>query len=159
MNKKKQSQLATATKECSNNRSQSIWRRLRAMFGHSCNDLLPSNRVFQHLNLKEFRDLGRQTVPLQKIVGSSGRHLEFDLSFRPLRGKSDRWLRVAQADGSKLPPVALFKVGEAYFIEDGNHRVSVARANGRERIEAYVIEIDPSPLQPEPSCQRLGYRV
>jgi hypothetical protein len=113
----------------------------------------------QHLNLKDTRDLGRQTVPLQKIVGSSGRHLEFDLSFRPLRGRSDRWLRVAQVNSNKLPPVSLFKVGEAYFIEDGNHRVSVAQANGRQSIEAYVIEIDPSPLQPEPSCQRLGYRV
>ena len=159
MNEKNQSQLIKATKECSNNRGQSFWGWLRARFGPKCNDLISSNRVFQHLNLKEHRDLGRQSVPLQKIVGSSGRHLDFDLSFQPLRGRSDRWLRVAQADGNKLPPVALFKVGQAYFIEDGNHRVSVARANGKESIEANVIEIDPSPLQPESSCQRLGYRV
>ncbi len=159
MNEKKKPQLTTTTKVCPNNQGNSFWRWLRTRFGHRCNDLIPSNRILQHLNLKNTRDLGRQTVPLQKIVGSSGRHLEFDLSFKPLRGRRARWLRVAQVNGKKLPPVSLFKVGDAYFIEDGNHRISVAKANGRETIEAYVIEVDPSPLQPESSCQRLGYRI
>jgi hypothetical protein len=40
-----------------------------------------------------------------------------------------------------LPPVELFKVGEVYFVRDGNHRVSVARARGQDFIDAQVTEI------------------
>jgi hypothetical protein len=53
----------------------------------------------------------------------------------------------------------LYKVGEGYLVEDGNHRTSVARTRGEETIRAIVIEIDTSALIPEPSCTRLGYKV
>ena len=39
-----------------------------------------------------------------------------------------------------LPAVELYKIGDAYFVRDGNHRVSVARANDVSHIEAYVTE-------------------
>jgi hypothetical protein len=39
------------------------------------------------------------------------------------------------------PPIEVYKVGDVYFVRDGNHRVSVARANGLTTIEAYVTEI------------------
>jgi hypothetical protein len=39
------------------------------------------------------------------------------------------------------PPIELYKIGEVYFVRDGNHRVSVARANGLNFIEAYVTEL------------------
>jgi hypothetical protein len=35
----------------------------------------------------------------------------------------------------------LFKVGDEYFVEDGNHRVSVARYQGVEMIDAEVVEL------------------
>jgi hypothetical protein len=52
-------------------------------------------------------------------------------------------------DGRGVPPIEVFKVGGAYFVSDGNHRVSVARASGLTDIEAYVTEypIDPG-LEP-----------
>ena len=34
----------------------------------------------------------------------------------------------------------MYKVGEVYFVKDGNHRVSVARERGQEYIDAEVIE-------------------
>jgi hypothetical protein len=34
--------------------------------------------------------------------------------------------------GLDLPAVRLYKVGISYFVEDGNHRVSVARYQGVE---------------------------
>jgi hypothetical protein len=34
-------------------------------------------------------------------------------------------------------------MGDSYFVEDGNHRVSVARYQGVETIEAEVTEIFP----------------
>jgi len=39
-----------------------------------------------------------------------------------------------------VPPVHLYKVGDAYFVLDGNHRVSIAKEMGLEEIEAYVTE-------------------
>jgi hypothetical protein len=41
-----------------------------------------------------------------------------------------------------LPPIELYKMGEMYFVKDGNHRVSVARERGQVFIDAQVIEID-----------------
>jgi hypothetical protein len=132
------------------------------MVKHECNDLVPTNAVLDQLNLDKREDLGIQMVPLHKIVGSTGRFGDFDLKFIPRhRGSEARWMNVVNAidQGHPLPPILLYKVGRAYFIEDGNHRVSVARAAGREWIQAHVIEIDSSALVPEPACQRLGFSL
>jgi hypothetical protein len=93
-----------------------------------------------------------QMIPLDRIVGSVGRHRDFNRSFFPRKGAlMERWARVArQSDTLEgLPPIDVFKVGDVYFVADGNHRVSVARASGWDAIEAYVTEypIDPG-LQP-----------
>jgi hypothetical protein len=37
-----------------------------------------------------------------------------------------------------LPPVSLVQVGDEYFVRDGHHRISVAKAFGQETIEARV---------------------
>lgn len=67
--------------------------------------------------------------------------------------------RNARRNGIDLPPVTLYKVGSVYFVEDGNHRISVARANADQFIKAFVVEIDASTLTAKPSCARLGYKV
>ncbi len=41
------------------------------------------------------------------------------------------------------PPIRLFKIGDAHFVLDGNHRTSIARAQGAETIEAEVCEYAP----------------
>jgi hypothetical protein len=85
--------------------------------------------------------LGKTVVPVEKIVGSVGRFRDFDRTYLPTRSSlQTRWKRVDRAyhRGQELPPVALFKLGEAYFVEDGNHRVSVARYQGVEWIDAEV---------------------
>jgi hypothetical protein len=91
-------------------------------------------------------------VPLDSIVGSVGRYEDFTRDFLPLRDSDkERWARVerlAKDDG--LPPVDLFQIGEAYFVNDGNHRVSVARQAGHSHIEAYVTPVHTRvPLSPE----------
>jgi hypothetical protein len=139
-----------------------FWRKARAWLGKGCNDLLSYREVFVHLKKQPQLNRGIQLVPLNQIVGSTGRSNEFDLAFYPRRDASeDRWVNVAktQYQGRKTPPVLLYKVGEAYFVEDGNHRVSVARANGKITIQANVIEFDVSNLTPEPACTRLGYKL
>jgi hypothetical protein len=40
--------------------------------------------------------------------------------------------------GDPLPPVELIQVGSVYFVRDGHHRISVARAMGQQEIEAVV---------------------
>jgi hypothetical protein len=87
---------------------------------------------------------GIRTVEVQKIVGSVGRCRDFDSSFLPLRvSMSVRWGRVDRAyhQGVELPAVSLYKIGESYFVVDGNHRVSVAHYHGVAAIDAEVVEI------------------
>lgn len=86
---------------------------------------------------------GRTVVKVVRIVGSVGRHREFDHRFMPTRTSAARWKRVALAFHRvcDLPPVCLFRIGEDYFVYDGNHRVSVARYHGVETIEAEVTEL------------------
>jgi hypothetical protein len=86
--------------------------------------------------------LGTRTVPVEKIVGSVGRHEDFDPDFLPAKASLEaRWKRIDRAyhRGEEMPPVVLHKLGEEYFVEDGNHRVSVARFQGVEWIDAVVM--------------------
>ncbi len=141
---------------------RAFWRRLRRALGRRCGDLLPAGEVLALLAGQPQTHLGILVVPLDRVIGSSGRYRDFDLAFDPRRRSSaERWSRIAalRRRGRLLPPVRLFKVGDAYFVEDGNHRVSVARAAGEPTIRASVLEIDPSNLTPEPACTRLGYRL
>jgi|SRR5829696_4092778 len=93
---------------------------------------------------------GIRVVDLEKIVGSVGRGRDFDSSFMPLRAAAgERWKRVDLAfyRDQMLPPVSLYKLGDAYFVEDGNHRVSVARYHGVPDIEANVTELWPARVE------------
>lgn len=86
---------------------------------------------------------GLQTVELERISGSVGRCLDFDGGFLPVCSCTrDRWERVDRAsrEGRFLPPVELYKLGEEYFVADGNHRVSVARHRGSIAVDAVVTE-------------------
>ncbi len=87
--------------------------------------------------------LGGKVVEVSKIVGSVGRYREFDRDFMPVKASlSYKWKRVDRAlrKGEELPAVSLYKIEDAYFVEDGNHRVSVARYQGVEMIDAEVTE-------------------
>jgi hypothetical protein len=88
--------------------------------------------------------LGMREVPVSKIVGSVGRHRDFDRAFLPSKPDlGTRWRRIDEImhRAEELPPVSLYKIGDAYFVQDGNHRVSVARQQGVEMIDAEVIEL------------------
>lgn len=84
---------------------------------------------------------GVQTVPIQSIQGSEGRQYDFDANFRPMYTNNQaRWESVAAARfmGINLPLVELIKLGDIYFVLDGHHRISVARAAGQEHVDAEV---------------------
>jgi hypothetical protein len=88
-------------------------------------------------------DLNRE-VPLTRSSAAWGA-IGIDRSFLPRDEETvERWISVDRAyyAGISLPPVELYKIGSVYFVEDGNHRVSVARAQGQQFVEAHVVEID-----------------
>lgn len=105
-------------------------------------DLLPFEEVRKRLNLSRVVDRGIAEVPLAAIVGSVGRGPEFNRAFLPREGASrERWEDVqGLVDEKGFPPVELYAAGGVYFVLDGHHRVSVARAEGAESIEAHVRE-------------------
>jgi hypothetical protein len=82
-----------------------------------------------------------EVVPLNAVVGTLEPTRNFDSKFRPasnvVRG---RWERVALAHrkGDALPPVVLRRQADGYYVVDGRHRVSVARALGHRDIDAWV---------------------
>jgi hypothetical protein len=95
--------------------------------------------------LKPFgrRYLGLREIPLDALVGTDGRASSFTRDFRPLRSFSRdrlRSLRRAFADGG-FPPIVTVKLGEAYFVIDGHHRVALTRRGGAEMIDADVTEL------------------
>jgi hypothetical protein len=86
-------------------------------------------------------DGGIRTVPLSQIRGSEGRSRYFDCDLNPLYDRArGRWIGIARArqQDKVLPLVVLVQVGDVYFVRDGHHRISVARALGQIDIEARV---------------------
>jgi len=107
--------------------------------------LLDLGSIKRDRSLRGQRYAGLRTVSLGSIAGSEGRTQDFDRDFHPLGSHNrGRWLGIATARlrGVVLPPVSLIQVGEHYFVRDGHHRISVARALGEQYIEAEVIEFD-----------------
>jgi hypothetical protein len=106
--------------------------------------ILPFEEVIEALGNRGERTLGVQTIPLDSIVGSVDRTREFDRSFHPTSQRvRDRWERiaVAQRKGESMPPIQVYRIGDLHFVKDGHHRVSVARAQGRQDIDAQVTEV------------------
>lgn len=107
-------------------------------------DLLSYEDVRRKLKAKKQIDLGLQDIPINKIVGSVGRYKDFTRTFLPKHNTDEyRWanLLVVNSTGKGLPPIELYKLGDAYFVLDGNHRVSIAREQGFTTIQAYVTEV------------------
>ncbi len=106
--------------------------------------VLPYEEVIDALGFVSEHSVGLHVVGLDAIVGSVDRSRDYDRRFRPTSGRSrGRWEQIAAAArrGESFPPVDLLRVGELYFVRDGHHRVSVARALGRIDIDAYVTEV------------------
>ena len=108
------------------------------------NRLLSFEEVRGAVGALEGAYVGMRVVPVEKIVGSVGRHQDFDRAFLPsTESVEGRWKQIDRAmiRAEELPAVSLYKIGDAYFVRDGNHRVSVARQQGVEMIDAEVVEL------------------
>jgi len=138
-------------------RAAAIERIKRVLFGHARGLLnlgaIPPGQVRgRHYG-------GIKCVSLNQICGSMNRTSDFDHHFHPLDDRlRDRWVGVAMAlsQDVPLPPVSLVQVGACYFVEDGHHRISVARAMGQTAIEAEVTVWDvrgPLPWERQPAAR------
>jgi hypothetical protein len=106
--------------------------------------ILPFEEVVAALGRKGERSLGLQVIDLDSIVGTVDRGTGFDRRFRPTSSKvRSRWERIAEAQrrGRAMPPIDVYRVGDLHFVKDGHHRVSVARAQDQDKIDAYVTEV------------------
>ncbi len=124
-------------------RQRAFFADLRSILARRARNLIPYHEVRERVSPDAESYRGLQTVPLAQIVGSMDRFQDFNREFFPRqRFTAGRWQNVDRAyyQDVHLPPIQLYKVGDVYFVKDGNHRVSVARERGQQYIDAEVIE-------------------
>jgi len=112
--------------------------------GDNKKELLSYEEARKKLRAVESGKTELKEIPIDAIVGSVGRYTDFTRDFLPLKDISEqRWASVMEKAISLegLPPIHVYKLGDAYFVLDGNHRVSVARQLGSKFVEAYVTEV------------------
>jgi hypothetical protein len=105
--------------------------------------LLPFAEVQRRLGLVEQRYEGVRSIPVERILGSLDRTVDFDRDFRP------RGAHLAARLGSlratyptgEFPPISVYEVGGAFFVVDGHHRVALSRQLGQAFIDADVIQL------------------
>lgn len=147
----------SALNDFQNARRKAALRELVARLTGKPNELLSYDEVAQKLRLHTRSERGIQEIPLDAIVGSVGRYSDFTRDFLPRKDENQRrWAQVRammeNPAGGGIPPIDVYKVGEVYFVLDGNHRVSAARQAGFKTIEAHVIEVKTDvPLTPDVS--------
>jgi hypothetical protein len=134
------------------------WRQLWAKLTRRSRRLVELESVHKTCAVHKYRRAGVSMASLSQIVGTIHRVRDFDIDFYPLqRHDVERWQTVATALklGRKLPPVKLVQVENVFFVQDGHHRISIARATGRESIEAEVTVWQVGDLLPGASRPKL----
>ena len=135
---------AQAADDFNRARNRAFLSRLQNFMNLKRDDLLSFYDVKYILKPKNEVYLGMRTVPIKLILGSEGRYRDFNKYFLPRQEfLRTRWERVdmAHLKDIPLPAIQLYEIGGAYFVRDGNHRVSVAKAQGIEEIDAEVISL------------------
>jgi hypothetical protein len=105
--------------------------------------LLPYAEVTRRLRVRGQQHVGVRPIPVDRIVGSVDRTVDFDRLFRPRsRALRERARRVESAfRQAEMPPITVYEVGGYYFVVDGHHRVAVAREHRAEFIDAEVTQV------------------
>jgi hypothetical protein len=136
--------LAQASEDFSKARGKALLSRIQHFLDADKDKLLSFYDVKEILKPKNETYRGMQAVPIDLIVGSEGRYRDFNKYFLPRANHlRSRWERVdtAHLKDITLPPILLYEIGGVYFVRDGNHRVSVARAQGVTAIDAEVTSL------------------
>ncbi|MBC8503904.1 MAG: universal stress protein [Chloroflexi bacterium] len=143
----------TAVEEFRSARWQASLEKIHATLTGKSAELLSYDDVREKLHVHESNRRELKEIPLDAIVGSVGRYMDFTRRFFPRQEQDElRWARVrTQVESMEgLPPIEAYQLGDVYFIIDGNHRTSVARSIGATSIEGYVTQVHaPVPLSPD----------
>lgn len=133
-----------AEEDFSKARNQALYNEIKHFMDKENTNLLSFNEIKQMLRPQNEVYLGMKVVNINDIVGSEGRYRDFDNRFFPKSNHlKQRWERIDKAHLSDiiLPPITLYEIAGLYFVRDGNHRVSVAKMQGIENIDAEVISL------------------
>jgi hypothetical protein len=133
-----------AAEDFSKARVREILFRIMHFMNKERSKLLSLNDVKEILKPKNETYRGMQTVPIKLIIGSEGRYRDFNKFFLPKSERlRSRWESIDEARLRDiiLPPIQLYEIGGVYFVRDGNHRVSVAKAQGTEAVDAEVTSL------------------
>ena len=136
-------QLSAAVEDFRRARRKASLEQVLARLTGKTIDLLSYEDVRRKLRATSGVSQDLREIPLDAIIGSVGRYADFTRSFLPRKDSDEgRWARVKVAvdDLSGLPPIEVYQVGEAYFVRDGNHRVSIARELGATHIQLSMLK-------------------
>jgi hypothetical protein len=105
--------------------------------------LLPLEKVRGHLTVLGQHYAGIQEIPVDQIVGTVDRAVDFDAFFRPRRRDLRRRLDALATSFADrpMPPITVYEAGGLYFVADGHHRVALARRDHAEFIDAEVTQV------------------
>jgi hypothetical protein len=134
-------------------RSRAFFEELLNLLRGKSAELLSFEDIRTRLRLREESYKGLQDIEIARIRGSVGRYKNFTSTFLPKNNEMrERWSRVYAKINSMegVPPIEVYKVGDVYFVRDGNHRVSIARQMGMSTIQAHVTEL-PTSVQITPN--------
>jgi nucleotide-binding universal stress UspA family protein len=126
-------------------RRKAAFQSLFSFFSGEEKDLLKFDDIKKQLGVVNQSHQSLEYINIDKIIGSVGRYKDFDRNFLPKNDSDmERWtgVRMAMSSMTGVPPIEVYQIGEVYFVLDGNHRVSAARAMGNDRIEAYVTKFN-----------------
>ena len=140
MDENSKTERLKAIQEFRNARRRADVKALLSKFTGKSEELLVFDEIRKTLDLTHPQQEELRDIPLDSIVGSVNRYYDFNRQFYPLDDSAEnRWSRVRTLVETKgLDPIEVYQVGDVYFVRDGHHRISVARAMGRSQIEAKV---------------------
>ena len=118
---------------------KSVYKKLKKQ-----DDYLPDlGSIVEITKAKNEHYIGLREIPVDNIIGSEARYEDFDKDFLPKKAElQSRWSAIdsIMQQDKALPPIAVFMIGDYYFVRDGHHRVSVAKTRGQVYIDAEVTE-------------------
>lgn len=127
-------------------RRKATWNRILSFITGRPTLLLPFDLVRERLGAQRVGSERTQSIDLDRIVGSVNRYREFDREYLPTRWRTgERWERVRDSlyRTDEFPPIDVYEIEGAYYVVDGNHRVSVAKRLGHRQIRARVVAFRP----------------
>ena len=107
--------------------------------------LVDFSAIEKNVHVYTLKARGIQAIPIDKIIGSLGRYLDFSETLLPKRtdGSSRyEYIKSLMEKGINLEPIQVYQMLDNYFIIDGHHRVAVAKNEFKAKyIDADVTEI------------------